>query len=144
MIKKCKITNIINAPIWGVTEQPIREGNEVELNCGQILACLGISNVDEILPSGTLVRLDKDNYLLDNSGNTEAITIKDEVVIPEVKEVKKEEPKKVEEPVEVKEEVKEEAAKEIKEETIEEIVGQDPIEEEEVKPAKNTNKKNKK
>lgn len=143
MIKKCKITNIINAPIWGVTEQPIREGNEVELNCGQILACLGISNVDEILPSGALVRLDKDNYLLDNSGNTEAITIKDEVVIPEVKEVKKEEPKKVEEPVEVKEEVKEEA-KEIKEETIEEIVGQDPIEEEEVKPAKNTNKKNKK
>lgn len=79
MIKTCKITNIINPPIRGVVNKPIKEGAIVDLNCGQILACLGISNVDEILPSGSLVRLNRDNYKKDNSGSVENITIQDSV-----------------------------------------------------------------
>ena len=110
MIKNCRITKIINPPIYGVTKEPIKEGNVVSLNSGQILACLGVSVVDEVLETGSMVRLNRDNYLLDNSGNTNEITIKD--AIPE-ESAKAEENKS--EPV--------------KEETIEEIVGQDPIEE---------------
>ena len=110
MIKNCRITKIINPPIYGVTKNPIKEGNIVPLNSGQILACLGVSVVDEVLETGSMVRLNRDNYLLDNSGNTKEITIKDAV---EEKPVKEEENKS--EPV--------------KEETVEEIVGQDPIEE---------------
>lgn len=110
MIKNCKITKIINPPIYGVTKEPIKEGNIVPLNSGQILACLGISVVDEILQTGAIVRLNRDNYLKDNSGITEEIVIKDAVV--------EEEPiKPVEKTVEP-----------VKEETVEEIVGQDPIE----------------
>lgn len=79
MIKKCKITHIINPPIYGVVNKPIREGHIVDLNCGQILTCLGISTVDEILPTGALVRLNKDNYKTDNTGITKEITIEDSV-----------------------------------------------------------------
>ena len=100
MIKNCRITKIINPPIYGVTKNPIKEGNIVSLNSGQILACLGVSVVDEVLETGSMVRLNRDNYLLDNSGNTKEITIKDAV-----------------------------EEKPVKEESVEEIVGQDPIEE---------------
>ena len=129
MIKKCKIVKTMNGAIWGVLEKPIKEGDVVDLNSGQLLTCLYRSVLDEILPSGATVRLDLDNYLLDNSKGTKEATIKDEVVVPEQK---KEEVKK-EEPVE---------------ETVEEIVGQDKIEEtvktEEKVSKNNNNKKNNK
>ena len=93
MIKKCKITHIINPPIYGVVNKPIREGHIVDLNCGQILTCLGLSTVDEILPTGAIVRLNKDNYKTDNSGVTKEITIKDSINIePEEKITPVEEP----------------------------------------------------
>ena len=50
MIKKCKITKIINPPIRGVVNKPIREGDIVDMQVGQIRACLGICTIDEILP----------------------------------------------------------------------------------------------
>ena len=84
MIKKCKITHIINPPIYGVVNKPIREGHIVDLNCGQILTCLGLSTVDEILPTGAIVRLNKDNYKTDNSGVTKEITIKDSINIKDL------------------------------------------------------------
>ena len=77
MIKKCKITHIINPPIRGIVKKPIREGNIVDLNCGQILACMGVASVDEILESGAEVRLNRDNYKLDNNQATTNITIQD-------------------------------------------------------------------
>ena len=119
MIKKCKITHIINPPIYGVVNKPIREGHIVDLNCGQILTCLGLSTVDEILPTGAIVRLNKDNYKTDNSGVTKEITIKDSINIePEEKITPVEEPasdvlsegEKVEESKPSDEEVKTEEA----------------------------------
>ena len=119
MIKKCKITHIINPPIYGIVNKPIREGHIVDLNCGQILTCLGLSTVDEILPTGAIVRLNKDNYKTDNSGVTKEITIKDSINIePEEKITPVEEPasdvlpevEKVEESKPSDEEVKTEEA----------------------------------
>lgn len=79
MIKKCKITKIINPPIRGVINKPIREGDIVDMQVGQIRACLGICTIDEILPSGSLVRLNLDNYKKDNSIVSSNITIEDAV-----------------------------------------------------------------
>lgn len=67
MIKKCKITNIHGGKIFGVTKEPIGNGKVLELNSGQILSCIMSATVDEILEDGTLVRLNKDNYKIDNS-----------------------------------------------------------------------------
>ena len=126
MIKKCKVVKTLNGAMWGVLEKPIKEGDVVDLNSGQLLSCLYRSVLDEILPSGATVRLDLDNYLLDNSKGTKEATIKDEVVVPEQK---KEEVKK-QEPVE---------------ESVEEIVGQDKIEEtEKLEPKVTKNNNNKK
>ena len=66
MIKKCKITNLVNGIIYGVTKEPIRNNTVTNLNSGQILHCLLESNVDEILSDGTLVRLNKSNYNKNN------------------------------------------------------------------------------
>ena len=105
MIKKCKITNITNGIIYGVVKDPIRNGNILDLNSGQILRCMLEASVDEILSDNTLVRLNKTNYnknnekkkvnILEENKDTKvpekAIPVEDKV--PENVEDKKEEDK---------------------------------------------------
>ena len=101
MIKKCKITNLVNGIIYGVTKEPIRSGKVVELNSGQILTCLMEASVDEVLSDGTLVRLNKSNYNTNNEHKK--IHIDDQVHIDEIQ-IFNEEPKNEEPVVEPKNE----------------------------------------
>ena len=81
MIKKCKITNIFNGVLYGVTKEPIKNGAIRDLNSGQIMTCMLNGSVDEILSDGTLVRLNKDNYKLNNE--SKKIFLQDELKIDE-------------------------------------------------------------
>lgn len=81
MIKKCKITNIMNGVILGVTKEPIKNGAIRDLNSGQIMACMLSGSVDEILSDGTLVRLNRSNYASNN--DIKKIHIEDETFVDE-------------------------------------------------------------
>ena len=114
MIKKCKITNIINGVIYGVTKEPIKNNAIVELNSGQIMSCLIEANVDEILSDGTLVRLNKSNYTKNNE--SQKVYIKDEVVDNTNTKLEQEESKEAEQEANQEQETVKEIAEEPKEE----------------------------
>lgn len=138
MMKKCKITNLTNGIIYGVTKDPIREGKVLELNSGQILTCLMEASVDEILNDGTLVRLNKSNYNTNN--DYKKIHVQDEVQNVEISKIEnisettnKEEEKK--------EEVPEELVKEDVEDKKEEVIDEEKKEEKQNNNYQKNNKK---
>ena len=137
MMKKCKITNLTNGIIYGVTKDPIREGKVLELNSGQILTCLMEASVDEILNDGTLVRLNKSNYNTNN--DYKKIHVQDEVQNVEISKI--ENISETTNKEEKKEEVPEELVKEDVEDKKEEAVDEEKKEEKQNNNYQKNNKK---